>query len=67
MTATTEALHALGRAPGESITQRASDAVAGWLSRRTSRRGFLVRAGVVGSALAVDSVGFVLKPQSAYA
>jgi hypothetical protein len=49
------------------VTQRAADAVTGWLSRRTSRRGFLVRAGVVGSALAVDTVGFVLKPQSAYA
>lgn len=67
MTATAQALHALGRTSSASATQRAADAVTGWLSRRTSRRGFLVRAGVVGSALAVDSVGFVLKPQSAYA
>ncbi|MBK5307072.1 MAG: hypothetical protein JJD92_10325 [Frankiaceae bacterium] len=67
MTATADALHALGGTSGASATQRAADAVTGWLSRRTSRRGFLVRAGVVGSALAVDTVGFVLKPQSAYA
>jgi uncharacterized protein with LGFP repeats len=67
MTATADALHALGRPASSSATQRAADAVTGWLSRRTSRRGFLVRAGVVGSAFAVDSVGFVLKPQSAYA
>jgi hypothetical protein len=67
VTATAEALHALGRTSGASVTQRAADAVTGWLSRRTSRRGFLVRAGVVGSALAVDTLGFALKPQSAYA
>ena len=67
MTATADALQALGRGSESSATQRAADAVTGWLSRRTSRRGFLVRAGVVGSALAVDTVGFVLKPQSAYA
>ncbi|GAC1440817.1 MAG: hypothetical protein NVSMB55_06870 [Mycobacteriales bacterium] len=67
MTATADALHALGRPAAAAPTQRLADAVTGWLARRTSRRGFLVRAGVVGSALAVDSVGFVLKPQSAYA
>jgi hypothetical protein len=67
MTATAEALIALGKPSTGSVTQRAADAVTGWLARRTSRRGFLVRAGVVGSALVVDSVGFVLKPQSAYA
>jgi hypothetical protein len=67
MTATADALHALGRTSGASVTQRTADAVTTWLSRRTSRRGFLMRAGVVGSALAVDTVGFVLKPQSAYA
>jgi hypothetical protein len=67
VTATADALHALGRTSGSSVTQRAADAVTGWLSRRTSRRGFLVRAGVVGSALAVDTIGFALKPQSAYA
>jgi hypothetical protein len=67
MTTTAVALHALGRSSEPSVTQRAADAVTGWLARRTSRRGFLVRAGVVGSALVVDSVGFVLRPQSAYA
>jgi hypothetical protein len=67
VTITADALHALGRPSEASPTQRLSDAVTGWLSRRTSRRGFLVRAGVVGSALAVDTVGFVLRPQSAYA
>jgi hypothetical protein len=67
VTATAEALHALGRSSDTGMAQRAADAVTGWLSRRTSRRGFLVRAGVVGSALAVDTIGFALKPQSAYA
>jgi hypothetical protein len=67
MTATAEALHALGRSAGMSPAQRAADAVTGWLARRTSRRGFLARAGVVGSALVVDTVGFALRPQSAYA
>ncbi len=49
------------------LAQRTTDAVTGWLARRTSRRGFLVRAGVVGSALAVDPTGYVLRPGSAYA
>ncbi len=72
-TATATALAAL--APGEvgastlppSLAQRAADTVTGWLGRRTSRRGFLVRAGVLGSALAVDPVGYVLRPGTAYA
>ncbi|MDT7545818.1 MAG: hypothetical protein QOE99_1928 [Actinomycetota bacterium] len=67
MTATADALHALGRTSQASLTQRAADTVTSWLSRRTSRRGFLVRAGVIGSAFAVDTIGFALKPQSAYA
>ena len=73
MTATSDALLAL--APGEvgastlppSVAQRAADAVTGWLGRRTSRRGFLVRAGLVGTALAVDPKGYVLRPGTAYA
>lgn len=67
---TRTALAALGTgapAPEASLAQRAVDGVTGWLSRRTSRRGFLVRAGVVGSALAVDPVGYVLRPGTAYA
>ncbi|GAC1445460.1 MAG: hypothetical protein NVSMB55_26700 [Mycobacteriales bacterium] len=66
-TATADALHALGPRRPMSVTQRVVDVASGWLARRTSRRGFLVRVGVVGSAVAVDSVGFLLKPQSAYA
>jgi hypothetical protein len=73
MTATTEALLALQ--PGEvgastlppTVTQRAVDTVTGWLGRRTSRRGFLVKAGLLGSALAVDPKGYVLRPGTAYA
>lgn len=37
------------------------------LSRRSSRRGFLVSTAVVGSALAVAPRRYVLEPQSAYA
>ncbi|MFB9378742.1 LGFP repeat-containing protein [Kineococcus gynurae] len=37
------------------------------LAARTSRRGFLARSAVVGSAVAVSPLGYVLKPQSAYA
>jgi uncharacterized protein with LGFP repeats len=65
---TAQALQALTpQVAGETWSQRAADAVTGWLSRRTSRRGFLARSAVVGSALAVDTAGFLLKPQSAYA
>jgi uncharacterized protein with LGFP repeats len=66
---TLEALQAVGARPvaAPAWSQRAADAVTGWLSRRTSRRGFLQKSAVVGSALAVDTLGFALKPQSAYA
>ncbi|HEV3132965.1 MAG TPA: twin-arginine translocation signal domain-containing protein, partial [Acidimicrobiales bacterium] len=40
--------------------------IAGALGRRTSRRGFLVRTAVVGSALAVDPLDYVLHPGTAY-
>lgn len=40
---------------------------AGTLERRTSRRGFLVRAAVVGSALAVAPLRYLLQPVSALA
>ncbi|MHB8464372.1 MAG: twin-arginine translocation signal domain-containing protein [Acidimicrobiales bacterium] len=43
------------------------DRVGGLLERRTSRRGFLVRAAVVGSAMAVDPLEYVLHPRPAYA
>lgn len=69
MTATSAALAAV--APGEvvasTLSQRAVDRVTGWLSGRTSRRGFLVRAGLLGTALAVDPKGYVLTPGTAYA
>ncbi len=53
--------------PAASLAQRAADRVTGLLTRSTSRRGFLVRAGVLGSALAVNPTGFVLRPGTAYA
>jgi hypothetical protein len=42
------------------------DKVAGALGRRTSRRGFLVRAAIVGSALAAEPVDYILHPGTAY-
>jgi uncharacterized protein with LGFP repeats len=38
-----------------------------WLERRFSRRGFLGRVAVVGSAVAVSGVDYVLRPGTAYA
>jgi hypothetical protein len=64
---TTGALAAVDRTATASLSVRLVDRVSGLLARRTSRRGFLLRAGVVGSALAVDPVGYVLKPGTAYA
>ena len=70
-TPTGAALAALGTRSGPpaapSFAQRAVDTMTGWLAARTSRRGFLVRAGVVGSALAVDPTGYLLRPGTAYA
>ena len=43
------------------------DRLAGALERRTSRRGFLMRTAVVGSALAVDPLDYILHPGTAYA
>ncbi len=71
--ATAAALDALGAREvsastlPDGLAQRAVDGATGWLSRRTSRRGFFLRAGVIGSALAVDWLGFALKPGTAYA
>ncbi len=49
-------------------TQRTVDALTDRLSRKKmGRRSFLTRAALVGSALAVDPLGFVLRPQSAWA
>jgi len=60
------ALHP-GEVGASTLSQRAVDGVTGWLARRTSRRGFLVKAGVLGTALAVDPFGYVLRPGTAYA
>lgn len=49
------------------MSTRLVDATSAFLARRLSRRGFLVRAAVAGSALATDPVGFVLRPGTAYA
>ena len=67
MTTTSQALAAVGEVGASTLTQRAVDRVTGWLSGRTSRRGFLLRAGLVGTALAADPTGYVLRPGTAYA
>jgi len=54
----------LGRATfAQRVVQRFSDALAG---RRSSRRSFLTKTAVVGSALAVGPLDFILKPGTAY-
>jgi hypothetical protein len=42
-------------------------ATTGFLERRTSRRGFLVRATAVGTALAVSPVRYLMRPEDALA
>jgi hypothetical protein len=55
---------------GQSI-ERASDrlvqSASSQLERRSSRRGFLIKASMVGSALAVGPVRYLLQPGSAWA
>ena len=70
MTSTRAALAAVrpdGEVVASTLGQRAVDSVTGFLSRRSSRRGFLVKAGLLGTALAVDPKGYVLRPGTAYA
>ncbi len=70
MTATPAALAAVdpgAEAVASTLGQRAADRVTGWLGGRTSRRGFLVKAGLLGTAMAVDPKGYVLRPGTAYA
>ena len=68
MTTTTQAaLAGLSEVGGSTLAQRAVDRVTEWIAGRTSRRGFLLRAGLVGTALAVDPTGYVLRPGTAYA
>jgi uncharacterized protein with LGFP repeats len=43
------------------------ETAAGWLGRRTSRRAFLQRLALVGSAVSVGGLDFVLRPGTAYA
>lgn len=50
-----------------SLTATVTDRATQFLGRRTSRRGFLARSAVVGSALAVAGKEYVLEPRSAYA
>lgn len=51
---------------GASFAQRLAHRASGVLSGRTSRRSFLTRTAVVGSALAVGPIDFLLKPGTAY-
>ncbi len=50
-----------------SLSARMVDRVSGVLAGRTSRRGFLVRSALTGTALAVAPTDFVLRPTTAYA
>jgi hypothetical protein len=50
-----------------ALSQRAVAKASAWLSARTSRRGFLTRSAVVGSALTVNGFAYLVKPQTAYA
>jgi hypothetical protein len=50
-----------------SVSERLVTRVAGRLARRPSRRSFLAAATLTGTAIAVDPIGFLIHPQSAYA
>src|SRR5262249_41655448 len=50
-----------------SIAERLVNRLATAGSRRPSRRKFLAAATLTGTALAVDPIGFLIRPQSAYA
>lgn len=54
-------------APSRSLATAVVDRLAAVLDRRTSRRGFLSRVAVVGSAVAVSPVQYALRPGTAYA
>jgi len=51
---------------GSTLSQRVVRAASSVLSRGTSRRSFLAKTAVVGSALAVSPVDFLLRPGTAY-
>ncbi len=50
-----------------SLTATLTDRAAAFVDRRTSRRGFISRTAVVGSALTVAGPTYVLRPGTAYA
>ena len=56
----------LERGPGRSVSVRLVDAGSRFLAARTSRRGFLRNAALVGSALVTAPVAYTLRPVSAY-
>jgi len=49
------------------VTRRLADAAGSLLERRTSRRGFLARAALAGSAMVVAPLRYLLRPVSAWA
>ncbi len=49
------------------MSRRLADAASRFLDRRSARRGFLTSTAVVGSAMAVAPVSYVLRPGTAYA
>lgn len=53
-------------APPATLSERVVARTAGILSGRSSRRRFLARTAVVGSALAVNPLTYILKPGTAY-
>lgn len=66
--ATTHGSPARDRDDDTTWTQRAVDSVTRFLDRSgLTRRSFLTRTAMVGSALAVDPTGLLLRPQSAWA
>jgi ribosomal protein L24E len=50
-----------------TVAERVVARVTHWLGRGSTRRGFLVNTAVIGSALAVNPLRFLLKPGTAYA
>jgi hypothetical protein len=49
------------------VSQWLAERASALLGARTSRRGFLVRSAMAGSALAVTPLGYILRPVTAYA
>lgn len=50
-----------------TVAERLVNRLTGSGRRRTSRRGFLTAATLTGAAVAIDPIGFLIRPQSAYA